>query len=402
MQRGGCAAMRRALRRNFRSRANGIPRLLLLALLLTACAQHQPVEVVGPPPVGNVLLNVAAQTPSEERLLNIGVQVFDTRATDAQITQSGAAIFAEIRRIETHYLPVVLRNTLVASNQWGAVRVLPETDPSVDLLIQGTILRSDGANLTLQVRATDSGGREWLNQTYVDTAGNVDYPDFVPSLRDRRTTPNLEDPFQDLHAQIANDLLAARESLDSQALLALAQLTQIKYAGDLSPEAFGTLLQPDAQGLLALQRLPATNDPLLEHVAQIRARHHVFIDSIDEYYDALHHDLKPTYDVWRQYSHDQVVEEQESAPQSAAAGGTLSGSGSFEALSQNYNRYKWAKIFEQEFVALASGFVSETAPAVLKLSENVNGLTGPVEEQYAQWRVLLRELFEVETAGLSQ
>jgi len=384
--------------------AHRTPRFLLLALLpllLTACAQNQPAQVVGPPPVGNVTLNVAAQTPAEERLLNIGVQVFDTRATDEQITQAGAAIFAEIRRVETHYLPVVLRNTLVASNQWGAVRVLPETDPSVDLLIQGTILRSDGANLILQMRANDSSGKEWLNKTYVDAAGVADYPDFVPSLRDRSTTTNLEDPFQDLHAQIANDLLAVRESMDTQALLALTQLTQIKYAGDLSPEAFGSLLQPDAQGLLTLQRLPATNDPLLEHVAQIRARHHVFIDTIDEYYDALHHDLKPTYDVWRQYSHDQVVEEEESAA-SAAAGGTLSGSGSFEALSQNYNRYKWAKIFEQEFVALASGFVSETAPAVLKLSENVNGLTGPVEEQYAQWRVLLRELFEVETVGLSQ
>ncbi|MES3009037.1 MAG: hypothetical protein V4751_14830 [Pseudomonadota bacterium] len=394
--------MRFAILRNLQSRASSISRLLLLSLLsllLTACAQNQPAQVVGPPPVGDVQLNVATQTPSEERLLNIGVQVFDTRATDAQLTQAGAAIFAEIRRIETHYLPVVLRNTLVSSNQWGVVRVLPETDPSVDLLIQGTILRSDGANLSLLVRATDSSGKEWLNKTYVDTAGVVDYPDFVPSLRDRTTT-NLEDPFQDLHAQIANDLLAVRESMDAQALLALAQLTQIKYAGDLSPEAFGSLLQPDAQGLLTLQRLPATNDPLLEHVAQIRARHHVFIDTIDEYYDALHHDLKPTYDVWRQYSHDQVVEEEESA--ASAAGSTLSGSGSFEALSQNYNRYKWAKIFEQEFVALASGFVSETAPAVLKLSENVNGLTGPVEEQYAQWRVLLRELFEVETAGLSQ
>ena len=103
-----------------------------------------------------------------------------------------------------------------------AVRVLPETDPSVDLLIQGTILRSDGANLILQVRASDSSGREWLNRTYADTAGNADYPDFVPSLRDRSTTTNLEDPFQDLHAQIANDLLAVRETMDSSALLALA------------------------------------------------------------------------------------------------------------------------------------------------------------------------------------
>ncbi|MGB4247831.1 MAG: hypothetical protein WBJ75_08950, partial [Pseudohongiellaceae bacterium] len=187
---------------------------LLLCLgvaLLVSCASAPAPEEVGPAPVGAVSLNVAQITSTDDKLLNIGVRVFETQASPESISQSGAAIFAEIRRTETHVLPVVLRNTLVASNQWGVVRVLPQDDPSVDLLIHGTITHSDGANLTLAIAVTDSAGRAWLNRTYTDIANSGDYPEFVPSLRDRATTRYMDDPFQDIHDQIANDILAIRE-----------------------------------------------------------------------------------------------------------------------------------------------------------------------------------------------
>ncbi|MCP5348605.1 MAG: hypothetical protein R3F41_06710 [Gammaproteobacteria bacterium] len=66
------------------------------------------------------------------------------------------------------------------------------------------------------------------------------------------------------------------------------------------------------------------------------------------------------------------------------------------ALTQSYNRYKWARIYEQEFADLALGFNNEIAPAILELNRRVRGLTGSVEEQYSQWREILRQLFELE------
>jgi hypothetical protein len=247
----------------------------------------------------------------------------------------------------------------------------------------------------MQVRAVDSTGRVWLDKPYADIARTADYPDSIPSLRDGGITDG-PDPFQDLHAAIANDLLAVRNGLGSAELTRRQEVTQLRYAADLSPEAFATFLATDATGQLTLTRLPASNDPLLGHVADIQARHNVFIDTIDEYYEALYQDVKPRYDVWRQYSFEQVMDQRDNAER-ARNGEAVLGTGSFEALSQNYNRYKWSKIFEQEFVALASGFVSETAPAVLELSRNVSGLTGPVEDLYSQWRVYLRGLYEIET-----
>ena len=372
---------------------------LVSLALLQACASTPPPEPdLGPPPVGSVALAHSVAGPNSLQAFNIGIRVFATQASDEAIARSGAAIFSEIRNTETQYLPVALRSTLLASNQWGVVRVLPEIDPSMDIQISGTVLRSDGAELRLQVHAIDSTGRVWLDQVYADNARVADYPDAAPSLLDRGGMTFNEDPFQDIYNAIANDLLAFRDSLDANAMRRIFNVTQMRYASDLSPEAFAGFLSTDEQGLREVTRLPAENDPLLAHVNDIRARHDIFIDTIDEYYESLYQDLKPIYDIWRQYSFEQVNEERSSA-QRAREGNT--DRGSFEAMSQSYNRYKWSKIFEQEFVALASGFVSESAPAVLELSRNVNGLTGPVEEQYAQWRVLLRGLFEIEREGLN-
>lgn len=369
----------------------------LLASVLAACGSSSAPPPPGPPPVGSVTLTVQQGMPADLQMLDIGVQVFATQADPEEIALPGAAIFAEIRNTETHYLPVALRHTLLASNQWGIVRVLPDTDPSLDLLITGTILESTGADLLLQVRAVDSTGRIWLDKAYADSARTADYPDSIPSLRGGGITDG-PDPFQDLHAAIANDLLAVRTALSSADLSRIQEVTQLRYAADLAPEAFASYLETDATGQLTLTRLPASNDPLLGHVTDIQARHNVFIDTIDEYYEALYQDVKPRYDVWRQYSFEQVVDQRDNAER-ARSGEAVLGTGSFEALSQNYNRYKWSKIFEQEFVALASGFVSETAPAVLELSRNVSGLSGPVEDLYSQWRVYLRELYDIETQG---
>lgn len=382
------------------TRLRSLLHCIALAGLLSACASTStPEQASGPAPVGSITLLTSGVAPTPPRALNIGIQVFDSLASDADIRSSnGAQIFSEIRKTETQYLPVALRSVLANSNQWGVVRVLPDADPSLDLLITGTVVHSNGAELQLRIHVVDSTGRLWLQRDYADAARVADYPDAAPALLDSAAITYNSDPFVDIYAAIANDLLAIREGLDDDSLSRIVGVAQMRYASDLAPDAFTPYLGVDEEGLLRLERLPASNNPLLGHVENIRARHEVFIDTIDEYYESLYQDLKPIYDIWRQYSFEQVSEERASLER-ARSGNT--GRGSFEAMSQNYNRYKWSKIFEQEFVALASGFVSETAPAVLELSRNVNGLSGPVEEQYSQWRELLRALFEIETAGVN-
>ena len=115
-------------------------------------------------------------TPSDLLLLDIGVRIFETALEEETNPGYGGLEFATIRENETQYLPYVLRNTLIDANQWGAVRVLPQDDPSMDLLLSGTVLRSDGQELQIHIKVQDSAGREWLNKKYADLTLEEDFP----------------------------------------------------------------------------------------------------------------------------------------------------------------------------------------------------------------------------------
>ena len=170
----------------------------------------------------------------------------------------GEWIFTDIRENEAHYLPYILRNTLLASNQWGAARVLPTRDPSMDLTIQGTVLSSDGQRLTMWVEALDSAGRVWLQKNYADESLTDDYP---VSTRYTPGSPfdasKFTEPFQDIYDQINNDLVQVRQTLSTEDLINIKRVSQLVYASDLSPESFAHNLGKDENGRMSILTLPA-------------------------------------------------------------------------------------------------------------------------------------------------
>ncbi|MBR9911120.1 MAG: hypothetical protein GYB33_12300 [Gammaproteobacteria bacterium] len=359
-----------------------------VVLLLLSCTQTQ-TKSAEPllDPLGVVELIKAEQAVDPDLLLDVGVQVFTVSADKTKATGIGEWIFAEILEIESQYLPTVLRNSLVQSNQWGTVRVLPRQDPSIDLQVTGTIVQSDGLSLQLNIRAHDSTGKEWLNKDYTDV--NADEAEAPTSLQ-LDHNPEQEDPFQNLYNQIANDLLAVKNAMAASQLRNIKRVSELLYAIDLSPETFAPLVASNPDGTTRVVRLLAADDPMLDRVARMRHRHHLFIDTVDEYYAAMHLETRPVYDLWRLYSREQMLvtlaEERLGKSVSNRAGG-------FALISNRYDRYNASKIFEQEWTELASGFTGEIAPAILALNSRVYGLTGSVEQQYLQWRDILRQIY---------
>ena len=139
----------------------------------------------------------------EEQLLDVGIVVFDPGVPEGELPEEVVeelmteGSFPQVRRAEALYMAVELRDTLQQSGHWGGVWVTPEESVASDLNITGEILHSDGANVTLQIRAEDAAGRVWLDEPYeLETAAGVynrgRYPD--------------KDPYQDLFNSIANDL----------------------------------------------------------------------------------------------------------------------------------------------------------------------------------------------------
>lgn len=379
-----------------RTTRSGIPAIsaLLLLLGLAGCAAAPEAGVEEPAPVGQVVLQRSADTPPQQEQLELGIVVFELDEGSVPETGVDSEVFAEIQENERHLLPYLLRSALLEANQWGAIRVIPEADPSLDLLIEGRILVSDGRQLRLHIQAQDSTGRLWLDRVFRDETTGDDFPEATAYRERRRSLGDFEEPFADLYRQVANELRLFRAGLDREALAEIPRVSLMRYAADLSPEAFAHMLTTDAQGRRHLRNLPAENDPMLERVRDMRERHHLFIDTVDQYYGALHRDTRAAYVTWRRYSFDQL-QEQESAAQRAQERRS-SGSAGFQALRQRYDRYRWDKIYQQEFQDLAAGFSNETAPAILETNSQVYGLSGTMAEQYGQWRRTLRRLFLLE------
>lgn len=327
-------------------------------------------------------------TDDESVQLDVGVLVFDPGIPEDGSTHSKLGVFPEIRKSEAKYMPVLLRQVLIESGKWGAVRVLPEVVESSELLVSGTIVRSDGRRLELHITALDASGDRWLDKVYTGDATPGDYPVLVPN-----------DPYLDIYHQIADDLVAQRRQRGAGQLSALRQIALLRYASDMAPAAFSDYLSRTEEGRFTLVRLPAQDDPMLARVLRLRDQEYLFIDTVDEQFLRLSEEIAPTYNLWRQFGAEQAAY-RETFEERVSSRGRTGAPGSYAALQQTYNAYRLSKIQEQDLDELAGGFNNEVAPTLIEVSGTVYKLSGSLESQYTEWREILRRIFEIET-GLS-
>ncbi len=362
-------------------------RLAVVLLCVACCAAARAQEAVdGVIPVGDVALQRRAT--ADGTLLDVGVVIFDPGIPADASTHGALGIFPEIRRAEARYLPVLLRQALVESGAWGAVRVLPEATLLPELLVTGAIEHSDGRALQLAVRAVDATGRVWLETVYRDETAAGDYP----------VAPGA-DPYGDIYRAIANDLLARHDALGETAAQDIRRVAFLRYAASLSPDAFSDYLSGGGREPYSVSRLPAEGDPMIARVERIRNHEYLFIDTVDEQYLALQEEMAGTYDLWRQYDRERAVyvEEYQRRAQERDSAGSR---GSFAAMQQSYGAYRTIKLQQQDLQELARGFNNEVAPTVVEASGRVFRLTGNLDSQYSDWRRILGEIFALETGGV--
>jgi len=344
--------------------------------------------IIGQPLAALELLGGPGE-PAPQRSLDVSLLVFNPGIAEDTAQNRQAGIFPEIRNAEARYLPYALRRTLVDSNQWGAVRVIPEPDKSAELLVSGRILVSDGATLSIAVEAHDATGYRWLAKTYTGTAAEIAYE--AAQRRARR-------PFQDVYNEVANDLLQLRRAFSESQLRAIRNVAQLRYATSLAPEAFGSYLGVTADGLQLALRLPANNDPMMQRILRIREQEFSFIDTADEQFATLYPEMTPVYDLWRQFQREQLlyreVREDRLLERDKPAAGT------YQAYKQSYNNYRWAKLQAQEMKLLAKGFNNEIAPTTMDIEGTVVNLSGSLDERYREWRRILRQIYKLETGNL--
>lgn len=338
------------------------------------------------PALGLELL-VNAGELQEQQALEIGLVVFDPGLSRDSAQSRKSGIFPEIRQAEARYIPYALRRTLVDSNHWGAVRVLPEPNSSSELLISGRILTSDGTTQSIELSVRDSRNKLWLQKTYTTS---------VPISVYQSGARRARRPFQDLYNEVANDLLQLRQQLAPAELRTIRQVAELRYAGELVPTAFADFLGVDETGQFRVLRLPAHNDPMMQRIGKVREQEYLFIDTADEQFAQLYTDMTPVYDLWRQYQREQ--NEYRAAHEARIQGREKPRSGSLQAYKQSYNNFKWAKIQGQELKLLAKGFNNEISPTSMDIEGTVINLSGSLDERYREWRRVLVQIYAIENA----
>ncbi|MEM7355077.1 MAG: hypothetical protein AAF657_29985 [Acidobacteriota bacterium] len=347
----------------------------------------------------------------EDTLLDVGIRILDPGLPEGDgysLEQNG--YYEDVRKSEARYIPVVLMETLQATGNWGAVRVVPAAGVNVDLSVKGRILSSSGRKLELEIRAVDSAGRRWLDKRYKHVADPSAYAE------DRVG----REPFQDVFNHIANDLLAARRKLEDDELRRIRSVTELRFAADLAPAAYGDYLGVDKKGQTVVERLPAEDDPIMERVARIRERDHLFVDTLTEYYANFQAQMSDPYDNWRRFSYEEEVatrklKRQARMQQILGAVGILGGllvdrdsrqadaigdvavAGGAIAIQMGFAKAQEAKIHREALRELASSFDSEVAPLLVDVEGQAMRLSGSVETQYLTWRQLMRDFFVAET-----
>lgn len=379
--------------------------LLLVICVTTGCASTTVVTANSTPAR-------QASTPiTFDELLDIGILPIDPNIPSDLEEIEENLIVPDVRRAESSYIAYHLKDTLELTGNWGAVRVTPESAVSVDLELRGRILLSDGEQLKVQMRAVDARGRVWFDRTYEDTASKFSYE------------KPREDPFQDLYNDIANDLLAAREQMARDDILAIKTVAGLKYARDLAPEAFENYLEENSRGQVRVVQLPAETDSMLIRVNRIKEQEYLFVDTLDDYYSRFYRDMRPSYDEWRHATYDEAIRLREIQKQARAhlatgalliAGGIYAGSesgtwagdaaaagavvGGIGAVKAGLQRRKEAEIHAESLKELSQSLGTEITPYVLDIEGRTIELTGTAEEQYQQWRELLSEIYAQETS----
>jgi hypothetical protein len=358
------------------------------------------------------------ETPSapvaEQQLLDVGIAIFDPGIDDYE---EGEQTYPEVRKAEARYMPFLLSEAMQESSAWGAVRVVPNPEQINDLVVSGKILHSDGEELQLHIRAVDSLGEVWLDKDYTGVASRYAY---------QVTKRNDFDPFQAVYNTIANDLLQQQEQQSLAQREKIRLVTELRFARSFAPEAFDGYLGENDKGEYQVLRLPAKGDPMLERVASIRERDQMFIDTLQEYYRSFGDQMQVPYEEWRKQTYEEAVALQELQAESTRqliagglaiiagiAGATQGDSATTRAAGQvavigggfllksGLEKRNEAQIHVQALEELGMSLEAEITPSVIELEDRSVTLSGNVEDQYAQWRELLADIYAAEMGDLA-
>ena len=225
-----------------------------------------------------------------------------------------------------------------------------------------------------------------------------------------------------LYTQLANDIRQyAVERFDQNALLTLRHVSQMQFAARFAPDKYQAYLEPDGNGLVTINHLPAANDGIFAQIVSIQDRHDAFLDSLQQEYAIFMARIEEPYRNFinlsyrtSEYINDELMkrdEENEGGvpkyanltdnPAAIYRVKKMSGSriGDIDFKSNRLNRGRRSQIYSSNLALSGQVFEQEISPLSVQIDKQTYVLTGTVQEQYRQWQEILGEMIRLETGN---
>ena len=168
---------------------------------------------------------------------------------------------------------------------------------------------------------------------------------------------------------------------------------------------------------------------MMQRIQSIRQRYDIFIDTLQGHYDNFSGSMSGPYNEWRRLSYDETIAERELKAEAQAqliAGGAAVIAGIAAASSGGRNdrtmrtagavgiwaggtlikseleRRAEASMHSAALEELGQSLEADITPQVIELEDRTVQLSGTVEDQYAQWREILADIYATEIADLPE
>ena len=397
-----------------------IPIFVIAVALLQGCLATTMGEggTVGPGSSSQIL-EVSAPDRVElsaGRQLEVAIPIFDPNLPVNSDDWEKRGIWPELRRAEAVYFAVKMKESLQKTQQFGAVRVVPDQSVTGDLYVLGEIDESNGENVGIHIKAVGIDGRVWLSKTFNHRVKEA----FFEDARNQGKAP-----YDPVFQKAADEIVKKLQKKDSEYLQNLRALTEVRFGYSFSEESFSPFLKISG-GESQLVAAPADDDPMLQRIRKLRVKDQLFIDRMQTHYDAFEGRVAPSYYTWQEASFTEAkakraakkkaffevvggvlliaagvavaantdYRSQNSGATTAAAAAAAVGGGYLLMKASETNAQ--AKFHHDTLMELGRSIDTEMMPQVIKFEETTVELTGNATEQFNQWRRFLKRIYAEE------
>ena len=377
--------------------------------------------------------------------LKVAVPVLGTGVDEFSDDLEKEGIWPGLRKTETIRSATKIRDALFDLNQFESVVVFPDTSISADLYVLGSIRESTGEIMSIEWQLVDATGKIWIRK-------KKETHRVPPGWHERFGGTGI-DPFQELYSKIAYSVYKelkkyarkhdtvvkqnrkrAREGQSPKLseldrIVAIRELVMAQY---FAPEIYGDAIAEKkssrSNSRLTLQYLPDKSAQEWTRIESFRQRDETFTLLMNDYYNTFRAKVDPSYELWLKdiypIARETRILRRQANVEKALGVVTLiaAASAAKDADSTGKRDRAIAVGAAVGSTLLIKGFIdsarskeqleifNETArsyhdsfnPISVELAGKTITLQGTAQEQFAQWRGLLRDFYEREDSEIEE